>query len=391
MSITTIPTRTEILQIADQLATKFAERAAKHDAEGSFPHENYVDLRASGYPLLSVPVEYGGWGAGLYECVLAQERLAMGDGSTALSIGMHVQTVGSAAQGRAWANGLFPIFCQEILMRGALINSCATEPELGSPSHGGKPNTQAFREGDTWVISGHKSFASLAPELDYFIIPATVSGADGDQIARFLVPRSPNIEIVPTWNAMGMRSTGSHDLILREVRVPENYLIALAPVGMPDPNKVMQNAWFVLTFCAVYLGVAAAAQQAALTYARDRIPSGLGRPISTLENIQRRLGECELALQSGRAILYRTAETWDAATPEARATMSRQIIACKLTATNAAIQAVDHAMRAVGGSSMTRDLPLERYYRDVRGGLHHPPSDDNGLVMLGRLSLNNDT
>jgi len=114
---TTRPTREQILQLASDLAQKFAARAAQHDAAGSFPHENYADLRASGYPLLTVPAAFGGWGASLYEAVLAQEQLAMGDGSTALAIGMHVQTVGAAAESRPWANEMFPRLCAEIVSR----------------------------------------------------------------------------------------------------------------------------------------------------------------------------------------------------------------------------------------------------------------------------------
>ncbi|MBO9309495.1 MAG: acyl-CoA/acyl-ACP dehydrogenase [Chloroflexi bacterium] len=384
---TTRPTREQVLELASELAQRFAARAAQHDAAGSFPHENYADLRASGYPLLSVPAAFGGWGASLYEAVLAQEQLAMGDGSTALAIGMHVQTVGAAAEGRPWANEMFPRLCAEIVSRRALVNSCATEPELGSPSHGGAPKTTARLEGDEWVIHGHKTFASLAPELDYFIITAAFTAEDGTlQAGRFLVARQAAVRIVPTWNALGMRSTGSHDLYLEGARAPREALLSATPIGPADPSKPNVNAWFVLIVSAVYLGVAAAAQQVALRYAHERTPTALGKPIAALESIQRRLGEGELALKTARAMLYHTAMRWDSE-PEARSTMADSLIACKLAVTNAAIQVVNHAMRAVGGVSMTSSLPLERYYRDVQAGLFHPPSDENGLLMLGKLAL----
>lgn len=385
--LTVRPTREQILALAADLAQKFAARAAQHDAAGTFPHENYADLRASGYPLLSVPATLGGWGASLYEAVLAQEQLAMGDGSTALAIGMHVQTVGAAAESRPWANDQFPRLCAEIVKRGALVNSCATEPELGSPSHGGAPKTTARRQGDKWIIDGHKTFASLAPELDYFIITAAFSAEDGTlQGGRFLVARQPAIRVVPTWDSLGMRCTGSHDLYLEGAEAPLEALLSAAPISRADPNKPNINAWFTLIVSAVYLGVAAAAQRVALRYAHERIPTALGKPIASLESIQRRLGEGELALKTARAMLYHTAMRWDNE-PEARSALTDQLIACKLSVTNAAIQVVNHAMRAVGGASMTRDLPLERYYRDVQAGLFHPPSDENGLLMLGKWAL----
>jgi alkylation response protein AidB-like acyl-CoA dehydrogenase len=112
----------------------------------------------------------------------------------------------------------------------------------------------------------------------------------------------------------------------------------------------------------------------------------LGRPIATLESIQRRLGDSELALQVARNVLYSTAEQWDA-NPEKRADMGEAMIVAKLTVTNSAIRTVDDAMRAVGAASMTHALPLERYYRDVRAGLYHPPADDSALSLLGRIAL----
>ena len=387
MKVVTRPSREEILGTVATLADKFAARAAQHDAEGSFPMENFDDIRASGYPALTVPVEFGGWGAGLYDAVLAQEALGMGDGSTALAITMHVQTIGAAAAGEKWRPDQFEALCKEIIERDVLVNSCATEPELGSPSRGGRPATTARRENhgsDTWLINGRKSFASMSPALDYFIIPAGIEGED--QIARFLVPRQPGIHIEESWDAMGMRATGSHDLVLIDVRVTDQNIISQVPVGFPDPNRPVQNAWFALTVSAVYLGVAAAAQKVALTFAHERIPTALGKPIATLESIQRRLGESELALQVARNVLYRTAEQWDT-NPAERGDMAPAIMIAKMTTTNAAIQIVDHAMRAVGGASMTKTLPLERYYRDVRAGLSHPPNDDSTLVTLGRVAL----
>src|SRR4051794_23872126 len=164
-------TRQEILQIASDLAQRFSERAAEHDAEGSFPYENYDDLRAAAYPCLSLPTDLGGWGAGMLDCVLAQEALAMGDGSTALAMTMHVQTVGAAATAENWPPSLITMLAEQIRTRGALVNSCASEPELGSPSRGGKPSTTARRDGSDWIINGRKTFASMSPALDYFIIP----------------------------------------------------------------------------------------------------------------------------------------------------------------------------------------------------------------------------
>jgi alkylation response protein AidB-like acyl-CoA dehydrogenase len=377
-------TRAEIMAIATELSGMIAQRAAQYDAEGSFAAENFEDIKAAGYPSLSVPAEFGGWGAGLRDAVTAQEILGMGDGSTALAIAMHVWTIGWAAQVEKWPTDLFAQVCGDAVANGSLINTCGTEPELGSPAFGGRPRTTAYHNGTAWVINGRKSFASMAPILDYFVIPAAIQSADS--VGRFLVPRQPGLTVEPNWDVVGMRSTGSNDITLQDVQVPDRYLIDQFVPQAPDRNKAQQNAWFVLTVSAVYLGIAAAAHQFALQFAQHRVPTALGKPIATLESIQRRLGKAEYKLQSARSILYYTADQWDAE-PDKRAEMGDAIVVAKLTVTNHAIDIVNAAMRVVGGTSLARSLPLERYYRDVFAGLFHPLSDDSAFPLLGRVAL----
>lgn len=381
------------ITLAEELAAVFAERAEVHDREGSFPFENFDDIRAAGLPALVIPAEFGGWNADLLEAVMVMETLATGDGSTALSLSMHMQSMGGAAESRLWPPALFERICRDAVEKGALINACATEPELGSPSRGGKPKTSAYpvyppgQEGgepEAWIISGRKNFASMSPALDYFIIPATLQDGSED-VARFIIPRSDAIEIVPTWDALGMRSTGSHDIVIHDVRAPHANLISRTDAHKPIRGGPI-NAWFMLLISASYLGVAEAALKAASRYANERVPTALGRPIATLENIQRRLGKAELLIHQAQVQLYSAADLWTRH-PEQRLALSPSIAAAKMTVTNNAVKAVDECMRVVGGAAMTRRLPLERYFRDVRGGLSHPINDDQALVMFGRGAL----
>jgi alkylation response protein AidB-like acyl-CoA dehydrogenase len=377
-----------LLEQADELAARFAGRAAAHDRAGSFPLENIADLRAAGWAGLTVPQAYGGLGAGLLPTVRAVERLAMGDGSTALAFVMHLQTIGAAVHDGSWPPAVLAELCRQVVASGALVNACASEPELGSPSHGGLPRTVARRAGAGWSITGRKSFASLAPVLDYLIVPAALEGEE-QVIGRFLVPRQPGVRVEENWDPLGMRATGSHDIVLEDVPVAAEALLFRQSAAAPDPNRATANAWFTLTVTAVYLGVAAAAQRAAARFARTRVPTSLGRPIATLDSVQRRLGRAELQLRAARALLHGVAGAWDGR-PEARDDLGAEVVAAKVFVTNAAIEATDQAMRVVGGAAMRRDLPLERYFRDVRAGLFHPPSDDQALGQLGRLALERD-
>ncbi|MCY4080931.1 MAG: acyl-CoA/acyl-ACP dehydrogenase [Caldilineaceae bacterium] len=395
--------RTERLQrfidVARSLIPVLRERAAQHDRDGTFPHENFVDIRRVGLPALIVPQEFGGWGANLLESTLTMETLAQGDGSTALSFVMHVQVIGGVAEafedvaseygGGGWPQPLFAQVCRDAVEQGALINSVATEPNLGSPSRGGLPETTAepVRENGkvAWRINGLKTFASLSPEMDYFIIPAALQDGSG-HVARFVIPAGPHFEIIETWDSFGMRATGSHDLKIVNARVTDEQMIGR---GAPSPRttgKAPANAWFICTVGAVYLGVAQAALDFAADYAAKRVPTALGKPIAELESIQRRLGQAELLLLQARALLYNTARDWDRFEAR-REELTPAVIATKFTVTNNAIEAVDHAVRVVGGASMSRSLPLERYLRDVRPGLFHPLNDDQALTIFGRNAL----
>lgn len=379
-------TRDNLLEVAAALAARFAPRGAEHDRAGTLPVENLAELRAAGWHAMSVPARLGGLGYGLADAVRAHEILATGDASTALGAAMHVKTIGAAADGgRAWPAAAFEAVCRATMADGAWINSCASEPELGSPSRGGLPRTVARRVADGWRVDGRKNFATMAEALDWLIIPAAIEGEEG-VIGRFLVPRGAGVRVVETWDPMGMRATGSHDLVLEAVDVPDDALLFRQSASAPGAHEVKVDAWFTLLVTAVYLGVAAGAHRAALDFANARVPTALGRPIATLEGIQRRLGVAEVSLRAARALVGGAAEAWEIR-PAERAVLAEEVVAAKLFATNAALAVVDEAMRVAGGSAMRRDLPLERAYRDVRGGLYHPPSDDQGHALLGRLAL----
>ena len=387
------------VDVACSLIPALRERAAQHDRDGTFPHENFADIRRVGLPALVVPQEFGGWGANLLESTLTMETLAQGDGSTALSFVMHVQVLGGTADTVAgaaadqerggWPQPLFAQVCRDAVEQGALINSVATEPNLGSPSRGGLPETTAepVRENGTtaWLINGLKTFASLSPEMDYFIIPAALQDGSG-HVARFVIPAGPHFEIIETWDAFGMRATGSHDLKIVNARVTEEQMIGR---GAPSPRttgKAPANAWFICTVGAVYLGVAQAALDFAADFALTRVPTALGKPIAELESIQRRLGQAELLLLQAKTLLYSTARDWDQLDSQ-RDELAPAVIATKFTVTNNAIEAVDHAVRVVGGAAMSRSMPLERYLRDVRPGLFHPLNDDQALTIFGKNAL----
>lgn len=377
------PEEALVAERAERLASVFAERAAEHDLEGSFPFENFEQMRREGYLKLTVPAEFGGEECSLYEMVLSQERIARGDGSTALAVGWHVGLMLHLRTVRSWPAGLFQRLCQDVVQHGAMINSFASEPATGSPSRGGKPQTTAGKTDGGWIITGRKTFSTLSPILDQFIVTATIENTDS--VAEFLVKKDERVRIEETWNTLGMRATGSHDVILDRVFVPDNRLIT--DIEQTKKRTVANDgAGWLLHIPACYLGIAFAARQFAIRFADSYRPNSLPGPIADLPHIQQQIGQMEEELIIARTFLYSVADRWDR-DPDGRPALKADLGIAKKLATNSALDIVDKAMRIVGGASLSRTLPLERYYRDVRAGLHNPPMEDSVTRSLADRAL----
>ena len=374
------------------IADRCAERAAEHDREGTFPHENIAELAAAGYLALTVPRAHGGGGGGVFAMVLGQERLARGDGSTALAVGWHLFTIGRLAQGSTWP----PEAVRAVLAAAAggqgLINAAVSEPVTGSPSRGGRPATTARRTGTgTWRLDGRKTFTTMAPALHTFVVSASVE--ELGRTGSFLVPRGvPGLRVEETWDALGMRATGSHDLVLEGVEVPEEALVEpnLRGSGSEPPAgaevRAGPTAGWNLHIPAAYLGVARAAADFATRYAAERRPNSLQGSIAEVPHVQEKLGRMQRELLPAYELLFSLARRWDD-DPQARPLLGQPVAACKLVVMDAALAVVDLAMRVVGGPGLSRRLPLERYYRDVRPGLHNPPMEDAALAGLARAAV----
>lgn len=366
-------------EVIDALAVKFAERADTYDQEGRFPFENVDELKNAGYLSLTIPKEFGGEGLSLYEFILLQERIATGDAATALSLGWHLGCFLELAEERTWNEDMLRTLCEKVVRDHALVNRAATEPATGSPTRGGMPQTKAVKEGDQWVINGTKTFTSMAPALDYAIVSAQVG--DTGKKGNFLIPMlAEGVTVEETWDTVAMRGTRSDDLVLKDVKVDERALVE------EDRGKSeLPKAW-LLHIPACYIGVAVAARNEAVHFAKTYRPNSLPGPIGEVPEVQRKIGEMELELFKARELMYSVAARW-VNEPGARMGMAPSLMAVKHVATNAASKVVDLAMRIVGARSLAMSSPLQRHYRDVRAGLHNPPMDDIVISLLANRAL----
>ncbi|HET7656736.1 MAG TPA: acyl-CoA dehydrogenase family protein [Bacillales bacterium] len=374
----------QLLDRAGQLADRFAERSEGFDQESQFPFANFHDLKEEGFLSLTIPKEYGGQSLPLYDFLLVLERLAQGDASTALGLGWHLGILMDLAERREWKENVFEELCREVVDKGVLVNRAATEPATGSPTRGGKPETLAKRKDDQWVLSGRKTFTTMAPGLNYAIVTASIE--DSDEVGGFIVPcEHEGVTIKETWDTLGMRGTRSDDFIMKDVVLPKKSLVEIHETK----GKKRSPMGWLLHIPATYIGVAAAAKDFAVQFAKDYSPNSLPGPIKDVPHIQQKIGEMELELLKVRALLYSVAERWDN-DPDIRPSMQADLAAVKTVGTNAAVQVVDLAMRVVGGRSISRSMPLERYYRDVRAGIHNPPNDDITISALAKEALEED-
>lgn len=375
----------QLVEIARELAPRFAATAPIHDRENRFPFEHFAELHRTGYLAATVPVEYGGGGVDSLTLARAQEQLAMGDGSTALAATMHLGLLGRLSETRPWPKATFARVCRDVVERGALINAAHSEPALGSPSRGGLPSTTAVWTPGGWRIDGHKSWTSLAPALTYIhLLAAAVEPGREPRREYFLLPaNTPGVEIVETWDNLGMRGTASHDVVLRDVLLPHDALV------QDDPTRPIPGGgreWGLLAGQAVFLGLAGAARDLAVDYARTRRPNGMSGPIAELQTVQHRIAQIELLLLQARTLFYDIAVRWREQ-PEEREGMGWQLAALKHTVSNHAIQVGALALRVTGAAGLSRSTPLERIVRDLQVSIGQPPIDDAALTLIGKTAL----
>lgn len=374
----------QFVALADDLSGRIGERAERVDRDNAFPFENFRELHRAGYLGLTIPERFGGLGADPLEFALAQERLAQACGSTGLAATMHLSLLGRFGEIELWPEEVYARVTQDVIERGALINAANSEQDLGSPSRGALPSTTAERTPTGWRINGRKRWASLSPALTYvYSLVTVIDGAEAPRRGNVLIRAdAPGVRVEESWDNLGMRGTASHDIVYEDVEAPLDALLPADGSAVPGDGQ----AWWTFPSAATYLGIGIAARDAAVAFAKERKPNGMSGPISELQTIQHKIAEIELLLLQARTLLYETAEEW-LAYPGRRADIGWRLAAAKYTVTNSVIRVTDLAMRVAGSASLSQSSPLQRYFRDARTALGHPPMEDAVLTLIGKTAL----
>jgi alkylation response protein AidB-like acyl-CoA dehydrogenase len=376
--------QTEFVSLAKHLAQNMASQADAFDRNGELPLPSFTELKQSAYPKLTVPKAFGGLGANLLEFVLAQICLSQGDAAVALTAAMNAHVIGGVSASGAWNAEISNRIFKEVVSRGALINALASEPELGSPSRGGAFRTVAEKVVGGWRLTGRKNWTTGGTCLDFFVVHASLIGVL-EPTGRMIVPvNTDGVRFERTWvDALSLRSSAADDVVFESVFVPDSHFI------VPTAPSSSGTAWFWAAMSATYLGIGIAALKEVVQYAKTRVPTALGKPISSLTNVQQKIGLIELTLKAAQTMLLETCEHW--VTSESRDELMPALAGAKYLCTNAAVTATDLALRVAGGNALTRSLTLERHFRDARAGLVHPPNDETTLEMIGRARLEQKT
>jgi alkylation response protein AidB-like acyl-CoA dehydrogenase len=374
---------TDIVGRALELSWGFAERAAAHDRDASFPFRNFDELSEAGLLSLTVPAALGGGGAGAQTAARVLQIFGKADPSTALVLSMHYIQHLVMARSARWPGRLVRKLAKESVEGVALVNALRVEPDLGSPSRGGLPATIARRTETGWRLTGRKIYSTGAPILKWYAVWAKTDEPE-TRVGLFLVPAGlPGTRVAETWDHIGLRASGSHDVIFEDVVIPLDYEIDVRKPEewrTPDFTQATVGAIFI---AAIYDGIARAARDWLIEFLKTRVPANLGAPLATLPRAQEILGAIEARLIVNARLIESFAADFD----EGVLLSAAESNVIKLTVTNNAVAVVEDALSLSSNHGLSRSNPLERHYRDVLCGRVHAPQDDATRVAIGRSSL----
>lgn len=360
------------------LTEAFADTAALHDREASFPVDNFRRLHEAGLLALTAPARLGGLEADLPTALKVVSAVARGEPATALVLVMQYLFHASVEGRSGWPEHLKQWVIGEAISHGALINALRVEPDLGTPARGGLPATIARRTPEGWRISGRKIYSTGSTNLTWFVVWARSDDPE-PLVGGWLVRAdTPGVIIEETWDHLGLRASASHDVVFEDVLVPLDHALDPQPVGAPPPYPASFAAWSAVLTSAIYDAVARAARDWLVEFLANRKPANLGAALSTLPRFQEVVGEIDGLLLSNR-ILLDTAARGEVDGVEA--SLVKHLV------TENAITAVEKALKLTGNPGLTRLNPLERHHRDVLCGRVHTPQADVVLTSAGRAAF----
>lgn len=372
-----------VCAVVDELSGFLADEAAANDAEGRFARASVEKLRQTGVLAACAPVEDGGFGLeSLYDLAVVVSRLAEADASVAIAATMHFQLTSYFARSVRKAapherDGL-PMrdWVRTLGKREMVVCSAVAEP--GVEPWQVRSTARPDGDGGGWRIDGRKVMASASPAATHFYGRFKAETGDGPRMASVMIPAdTPGVTVRETWNGLGLRGSGSGQVLFDDVRLPAE-AVALRGAWGVQLNAYDGRAAQAAPTVAAYLGIAEAARRLGL----DALASGDGRERGGSVGVGSLVAEMEVKIAGARAALHTALRTLDAAitdtAPRTRPAdegrrLLKECVIAGLIVERAAFDVVDLAMQLCGGRSFVQGHPLGRLYRDVRGAAFMRP------------------
>jgi alkylation response protein AidB-like acyl-CoA dehydrogenase len=369
-----------------QLRPRIAGRAEASDRAGTFPIEDFADLREAGLFGLFVPERLGGLGRDYADYARVAYELARGNGATALVFNMHASVTGALAGipdelARSLGVGDEFFESRDRILRASAAGAwyAVAMSERGVGSRLSQLTTRYERVDGGFHIKGSKSFVSGAGHADAYLVAAR-STVDDSVISQFLVPAATEgLAVEETWDSLGMRATSSHDVHL-DVVVPADSLLG-GVEGLALLVAQVMPHWMVASYAAVYVGVAQSAVDEAVAHCKARNLTGLA-------NVRSRVGRAEAAVAAAKLVVDEAARRVRDAPGEPET--NRWVWRAKLLAGTTAMEVASSMVEAAGTSVTRRGHPLERILRDARCGSLQPATSDVCADWLGIAALGGD-
>jgi alkylation response protein AidB-like acyl-CoA dehydrogenase len=364
--------RPSVIDTARDLGIVFAQRASETIDEDAFVADNLALLKASGLFEAGVPAEFGGGNADIDELARMLRTLGYFCGSTALAFAMHTHQVAVPAWRWRYQNATAaePLLRRIAAERIQLVSSGGSDWIAGS----GK----AEKVDGGYRIDARKVFSSGAPTGDLLMTCAVLEGGDeGPMVLHFGIPmNSLQVRVLDTWRTLGMRGTGSHDVLIEGHIVPDAAIAVRRKAGEWHPLfHIISTIAFTLVY-SVYLGVAESARDTAIALAKRKPPNH--HVIELAGRMETELTAARLAHESMLAAVRRNEPSAD--------TTNHVMIGRQLVARHA-IDAVELALELAGGAGFYRSAGLERKFRDIQAARYHPLQSGPQAQYAGAMAL----
>jgi len=353
---------------------RIAPFAAEWDKNNHFPAQELRQMGELGLFGIAIPETWGGSGADYVSFALAIEEVAAGDGACSTILSVNNSVVCGSLLGSG-SDFLKQTYLKPLASGAQLGCFCLTEPQAGSDA--AALQTRAQKQGDNYVLNGSKSFITSGANADVAIVFAVTEPDAGKRgISAFVVPTdNPGYEVGNVEQKMGQHASDTAQIFLKDCSIPADHLLGAEGEGYKIALMNLESGRIGIG--AQCVGMARAAYECALEYARERVT--FGKPIIEHQAVAFRLADMATQLEAARLMVLNAASLRDAGEP-----CLKQASMAKLFASEAAEKICSAAIQVLGGYGYLSDFPLERIARDVRVSQIYEGTSDIQRIVIAR-------